>query len=76
MSISSNVHIEFEDSEYLISRITFNRLNKLADIFYQDMGYISRPNFDYSESPHKTERLVFNMALKAFIFTKKIKPVE
>lgn len=75
MATSDAVHIEFEDAEYLVSRITFNRLNKLADIFYQDMGYVSRPNFDYSESPHKTERLMFNMALKSFIFTKKIKPV-
>lgn len=74
--MAESVQIEFEGAEYLLSKIMFNRLNKLADIFYQDMGYISRPRFDYSESPHKTERLVFEMALKAFVFTKTIKPVQ
>ena len=48
------------------------RVNKLADKFYQYQGYCST-GMDYSESGHPQEKLMYSMALAAFIFNGKIK---
>ncbi|MCU8008981.1 hypothetical protein L5M38_22185 [Shewanella sp. SM101] len=74
MGLFDSEIIIFEGKEYILSKIMFNKINKLADLFYQDLGYISRHKFNYYESPHPTERAMFKMALRALVFTKKIKP--
>lgn len=44
------------------------RLNRLADLFYVQMDYISRPGFDYSTSNHPQEQLMYKQALVAYQF--------
>ncbi len=75
MGVFTDITATVDGEEFAYSIIMHNKINKLADIFYSDQGYMSRPKFDYSESPHPSQRLMYKMALKAFIFTKKIKPI-
>lgn len=76
MGIYTDKYMVVDGIDYSYSIIMHNKINKLADIFYQQQGYASRPKFDYISSPHPTERLMYSMALQAFIFTKKVKPTE
>lgn len=39
---------------------------ELAGEFYQMHGYTYRPGFKYWQSPHPHERLMFDMACRAF----------
>jgi hypothetical protein len=42
------------------------RLNTLADQLYQEIGNRSRPEFDYEQSPHPLEKLMFIYACLAY----------
>lgn len=41
------------------------RINRLATIFYAQMGKRNKPEFNYAKAHHPEEQLVWNMAIYA-----------
>ena len=74
MGIFTDRHITVSGVNFTYSDIMHNKINKLAAIFYSMQGYENKVGFDFSESPHPTEKLMYHMALRAFIETKRVKP--
>ena len=44
------------------------KLNLLARRFYEEQGCVVSDDFNFSESTHPTERLMYNQALMAYEF--------
>jgi hypothetical protein len=74
MSIFTDRHVTIEGIEYTYSSAMHNKINKLAAIFYSMSGNANKIGFDFSESPHPTERFLYLMSLRSYIETKRIKP--
>lgn len=74
MGIFTDMHVTIDCIDYSCSTVMHNKVNKLAAIFYAMSGNYNKVGFDFSESPHPTERLMYLMALRAYIETKRIKP--
>jgi hypothetical protein len=39
-----------------------DKLNKMARLVYQEMGYVVKEGFDFEASSHPTEQMCFNIA--------------
>jgi len=74
MSIFTDKLVEIEGVQYRYTIQMHRKVNKLANRFYMMNGYIGRDDFEWIESSHPQERLMYSMALQAFIFNGKIKP--
>ena len=72
MSFFTDKIVILEGVKYYYSERMHKRVNELADKFYQYHGYRST-GMDYSESNHPQEKLMYSMALAAFIFNGKIR---
>jgi len=74
VNVFNSVGIRVRGVDYFYSQRMHENINKLADIFYSNNGYISRPEFDYSKSIHQKEVAAYYNAVESFVFHKKIKP--
>lgn len=76
MSIFTDKRVRVGKEEYIYTLRMHNKINSLANTFYVMQGSIDRKDFEYCESSHPTERLMYSMALQAYIATGKVKPIK
>lgn len=73
MSIFTDVHVSIGGKNYTYTKRMHGSVNNYARELYRMMGYIDRDNTDFAHSTHPTERLMYSMALSAYIKFGRIK---
>ena len=73
MSLFSGKLMEIGGVRYHYTDRMHKKVNDLAGEFYSMHGYRNAEGFQYFDSTHPQEKLMYSMALKAFITCGKIK---
>lgn len=76
MGIFADVYVEVNNVTYSYSKRMHIKINSYAFELYKMIGYTAKEDFDFLNSSHPTERLMYSMALNAYIKFKKVKPSE
>ena len=75
MSILNSIYIGMGGKEYCYSRKMHKNINNYAIELYAMMGYFAKEDTDMCHSSHPTERLMYSMALSAYIKFGRVKEI-
>ena len=74
MGLFSDIYVEVGGVTYSYSKQMHKKINNYAEELYGMMGYRCNEDLDFLSSSHPTERLMYSMALNAYIKFKRVKP--
>ena len=74
VGIFTGMYVEVNNVTYSYSKRMHSKINSYAFELYKMMGYTAKEDCDFLNSSHPTEKLMYSMALNAYIKFKKVKP--